>query len=88
VLAGDYNVVTTDLDIYPTKSWDRKALLQPQSRAAYQCLLAQGWTEAVRALHPKEPDLHVLGLHAEALRTERGSPPCTGPSVSRSQYST
>jgi 5'-3' exonuclease, N-terminal resolvase-like domain len=55
VLAGDYNVAPTDLDIYPTRSWDRNALLQPQSRAAYQRLLAQGWTDAVRALHPKEP---------------------------------
>jgi exodeoxyribonuclease-3 len=55
VLAGDYNVVPTDLDIYPTKSWDRDALLQPESRAAYQRLLAQGWTDAVRALHPEEP---------------------------------
>jgi exodeoxyribonuclease III len=55
VLAGDYNVVPTDLDIYPTKSWDRNALLQPESRAGYQRLLAQGWTDAVRALHPNEP---------------------------------
>ena len=55
VLAGDYNVVPTDLDIYPTKSWDRDALLQPESRAAYQRLLSQGWTDAIRALHPKEP---------------------------------
>ena len=55
VLAGDYNVVPTDLDIYSTKSWDRDALLQPESRAAYQRLLAQGWTDAIRALHPKEP---------------------------------
>jgi exodeoxyribonuclease III len=55
VLAGDYNVVPTDLDIYPTKSWDRNALLQPESRAAYQRLFAQGWTDAIRALHPKEP---------------------------------
>ena len=55
MLAGDYNVVPTDLDIYPTKSWDRNALLQPESRAAYQRLLAQGWTDAIRALHPKEP---------------------------------
>ena len=55
VLAGDYNVVPTDLDIYPTKSWDRDALLQPESRAAYQRLLAQGWTDAIRELHPKEP---------------------------------
>jgi exodeoxyribonuclease-3 len=55
VLAGDYNVVPTDLDIYPTRSWDRDALLQPASRAAYQRVLSQGWTDAIRALHPKEP---------------------------------
>jgi DNA polymerase-1 len=55
VLAGDYNVVPTDLDIYPTKSWDRDALLQPESRAVYQRLLSQGWTDAIRALHPTEP---------------------------------
>jgi exodeoxyribonuclease-3 len=54
VLAGDYNVVPTDLDIYSTKSWDHSALLQPESRAAYQRLLAQGWTDAIRALHPKK----------------------------------
>jgi exodeoxyribonuclease III len=54
VLAGDYNIVPTDLDIYPSKSWDRNALLQPESRAAYQALLAKGWTDAIRVLHPKE----------------------------------
>jgi len=54
-LAGDFNVVPTDRDIYPTKSWDDDALLQPASRAAYQRLLAQGWTDAVRALHPDAP---------------------------------
>ena len=55
VLAGDYNVVPTDLDIYPTKSWDHNALLQPESRAAYQGVLAQGWTDSIRALHFKQP---------------------------------
>jgi exodeoxyribonuclease III len=55
VLAGDYNVVPTDLDIYPTRSWDRNALLQPEARTAYQRLLAQGWTDSIRALHPDEP---------------------------------
>jgi exodeoxyribonuclease-3 len=55
VLAGDYNGVPTDLDIYPTKSWDKDALLQPESRAAYANLLTQGWLDAIRALHPKEP---------------------------------
>jgi exodeoxyribonuclease-3 len=55
VLAGDHNVVPTDLDIYPTTSRDRDALLQPESRAASQRLLLQGRTDAIRALHPKEP---------------------------------
>ena len=55
VLAGDYNVVPTAQDIYPTKSYDDDALLQPQSRAAYQRLLAQGWVDAIRALHPDAP---------------------------------
>ena len=52
VLAGDYNVVPTDFDIYSTKSWMRNALLQPQSRQAYGRLLAQGWVDALRARHP------------------------------------
>jgi exodeoxyribonuclease-3 len=55
VLAGDYNVVPTDRDIYPTKSWDDDALLQPESRAAFARLVDQGWTDAIRALHPLEP---------------------------------
>jgi exodeoxyribonuclease III len=55
VLAGDYNVVPTDADIYPTTSWKTDALLQPEPRAAYRRLLDQGWTDAIRTLHPKEP---------------------------------
>jgi exodeoxyribonuclease-3 len=53
VLAGDYNVVPTDADIYATRSWLKNALLQPEARAAYQRLLEQGWTDAIRALHPE-----------------------------------
>ncbi len=48
VLAGDYNVIPTDDDIYNTRSWLKNALLQPQSRACYQRLLDQGWTDALR----------------------------------------
>lgn len=55
VLAGDYNVVPTDFDIYRTRSWLNNALLQPESRACYRRLLDQGWTDALRALHPNEP---------------------------------
>jgi exodeoxyribonuclease III len=53
-LVGDFNVVPTDFDIYNPRSWRRDALLQPQSRARYQRLLAQGWIDALRARHPEE----------------------------------
>ena len=55
VLAGDYNVVPTDFDIYNPKSWRKDALLQPATRAAFTQLLAQGWTDALRERHPAEP---------------------------------
>ena len=53
VLAGDYNVVPEPRDIYPTSSYDDNALVQPEARAAYARLLAQGWTDALRAAHPE-----------------------------------
>jgi exodeoxyribonuclease-3 len=55
VLAGDYNVVPTDADIYSPKSWKRDALLQPESRAAYQKLLKQGWVDTLKKKYPNEP---------------------------------
>jgi exodeoxyribonuclease III len=52
VLAGDYNVVPTPDDIYPTRSYDDDALVQPESRAAFRRLIDCGWTDAIRARHP------------------------------------
>jgi len=52
VLAGDYNVVPTDHDIYAVRSYADDALLQPEPRAQFQKLLRQGWRDALRALHP------------------------------------
>jgi exodeoxyribonuclease-3 len=54
VMCGDYNVVPTDFDIYNPRSWQKDALLQPESRECWQRLLAQGWTDAIRHLHPDE----------------------------------
>jgi exodeoxyribonuclease-3 len=54
VLAGDYNVVPTDFDIYNPRSWRQDALLQPETRDCYARLLAQGWTDAIRTKFPKE----------------------------------
>ena len=55
VLAGDYNVVPTPFDIYRTKPKTDDALQQPQTRAAFRRLIDQGWTDAVRTLHPDDP---------------------------------
>ena len=55
VLAGDFNVVPTDADIYPSKSYANNALVQPEPRALFQKLLQQGWIDAMREIHPDEP---------------------------------
>jgi exodeoxyribonuclease III len=54
VLAGDYNVVPTDFDVYDPKSWRKDALLQPETRERWQKLLDQGWVDSLRAKHPDE----------------------------------
>jgi exodeoxyribonuclease III len=52
ILAGDFNVVPTNFDIYNAGSWRFDAVLQPETREKYARLLAQGWTDATRHLHP------------------------------------
>jgi exodeoxyribonuclease-3 len=54
ILAGDYNVMPTDLDVYAPERWRDDALFRPEVREAYRRLVAQGWTDAVRELHPGE----------------------------------
>jgi exodeoxyribonuclease III len=53
-LAGDFNVMPTDLDVYKPERWRDDALFRPEVRSAYASLVAQGWTDAVRHLHPHE----------------------------------
>jgi exodeoxyribonuclease III len=55
ILAGDFNVVPTDNDIYPTKSYANNALVQPEPRALFRKLLDQGWVDAIRTIHPDAP---------------------------------
>jgi len=54
VLAGDYNVIPTERDVYKPERWVDDALFLPETREAYRQLLAQGWTDALRHLHPDE----------------------------------
>jgi exodeoxyribonuclease-3 len=54
VLAGDYNVMPTEKDVYKPERWVDDALFRPEVRQAYKNLIDQGWTDAVRKLHPDE----------------------------------
>ncbi len=54
VVAGDFNVMPTERDVYKPERWTEDALFAPEVRAAYAELLAQGWCDAVRTLHPDE----------------------------------
>jgi exodeoxyribonuclease-3 len=54
VLAGDYNVMPTERDVYKPERWGDDALFRPEVRAAFHNLVAQGWTDAIRKLYPDE----------------------------------
>ena len=54
ILAGDFNVMPTELDVYKPERWLDDALFAPEVRAAYARLLKQGWTDALRTMHPDE----------------------------------
>ncbi|TAJ26034.1 MAG: exodeoxyribonuclease III [Reyranella sp.] len=54
VLAGDFNAIPTELDVYKPESWVDDALFRPEVRRAFKSLVGQGWTDAVRHLHPQE----------------------------------
>jgi exodeoxyribonuclease III len=54
VLAGDYNIIPTDADVYKPERWLDDALFAPEAKAAYFRILKQGWTDALRKLYPDE----------------------------------
>src|SRR5690606_30823465 len=54
VLAGDYNVMPTELDVYKPERWLKDALFRPEVRLAFRNLVDQGWTDAIRKLYPEE----------------------------------
>ena len=72
ILAGDFNVVATDLDIYRVKPFTKDALQQPESKAAFRALVGQGWTDAVRALHPGDPMFSFWDYFRDAWPRDAG----------------
>jgi len=74
VLAGDWNVIPTDShdDVFSVRAMAHDALMQPESRAAFRTLLHQGWTDALRALHPDEPMYTFWDYTAGAWQRDAG----------------
>ncbi len=60
ILAGDWNVVPEDRDVFSARATANDALLQPATRGAWRGILNQGWTDALRALHPREDRLYTF----------------------------
>jgi exodeoxyribonuclease-3 len=71
VLAGDFNVVPTNADIYNWWLWRFDAVLQPETRAAWERLLAQGWIDATRQLHPHQR-IYTFWVNEAAFRRNAG----------------
>ncbi|HYF17326.1 MAG TPA: exodeoxyribonuclease III [Ramlibacter sp.] len=71
VLAGDFNVVPTNADIYNWWPWQFDAVLQPQTRDAHRRLLDQGWIDATRQLHPDER-IYTFWVNEAAYRRKAG----------------
>jgi exodeoxyribonuclease-3 len=71
VLAGDFNVVPTNADIYNWWPWQHDAVLQPETRAAWQRLLAQGWIDATRHLDPTGR-IYTFWVNDAAFRRNAG----------------
>lgn len=54
VLAGDFNVIPTERDVYKPERWVDDALFRPETRAAFERLIDQGWLDSLRAIHPNQ----------------------------------
>jgi exodeoxyribonuclease-3 len=72
VLCGDYNVVPTDLDAYKPERWVNDAVFFPESKDAYRRLLEQGWTDAIRHLHPNEGMFTYWDYFRNAFQRDAG----------------
>ena len=71
-ILGDFNVIPTDDDVYDPKAWRKDALIQPQVREAYARLLAQGWTDALRHLHPEQAPYTFWDYFRQHAQRDRG----------------
>jgi exodeoxyribonuclease-3 len=72
VLAGDYNVIPTEIDVYKPERWVNDALFRIETREAFGRLMSQGWTDAVRHLHPNETIYTYWDFFRDAYKRNAG----------------
>ncbi|HUE78935.1 MAG TPA: exodeoxyribonuclease III [Sphingomicrobium sp.] len=72
LLIGDFNVIPTDQDVYKPERWAKDALFSPEARAKFAELVGQGWTDAVRALHPDERNYTFWPYWRNAFQRDSG----------------
>ena len=87
ILIGDYNVIPTDEDVYKPERWRRMRCSRRRRGRNIAELVGQGWTDAIRKLHPDERDLYLLALLAEFVRARRRNPhrPCAAQPLAREE---
>ena len=72
-LLGDFNVIPEDRDTFSRRAMAGDALFRPESQSAYRSLVNQGWTDALRTVHPDEPRLYTFwDYQAGALARDAG----------------
>jgi exodeoxyribonuclease-3 len=73
LIGGDYNVIPEDIDCHKPSSWIQDALFQPEPRARYRALLAMGYVDSFRSLHPNETGQFTFwDYFRKAFETNRG----------------
>ena len=72
ILAGDYNVIPTEMDVYKPEKWVDDALFRPEVRQAFKDLVGQGWTDAIRKLYPGEKVYTFWDYFRNAFEHNRG----------------
>jgi exodeoxyribonuclease-3 len=60
VLAGDWNVVPEDRDVFSVRATQHDAVMQPEARDVWRLMVNSGWTDSLRAFHPDEPKLYTF----------------------------
>ncbi len=86
VLAGDYNIIPTDFDVYKPQRWTGDALYRPEVQSAFHALTAEGWTDALRTIRPDQPNYTFWDYFRNAWGRDAGlrldhillSPPLAG----------